>query len=338
MRYPRMILATAFCLGGLLACVSEQTPESGQSTTLRFEHEQGSGDLKLCDENGDCSNVSEPTIIPNPRQCEVYTVEISSSGRTCERCEDASGTVLHESCDEADIACTLVTAPEPDCVVCAHIGGTVVYSSCIPEEPLNCETLSLPSADGTASDPNGSSSPTCQMCYDSSGRLVVDECSNSDCQNIVCPQVLCAPGFEAQRLPGSCCETCVPVDDCREKVCPFDVAIPDCPEGTQLTRDPADCCGVLCQPLDCSNILCPAYELVCPPGFHPDFEFPNCCGTCVPDEDMRRYCFSDLECGSDEFCTAGIECLPPPPDASSPTGGYDRHLHRHLQAHRPHLP
>jgi hypothetical protein len=178
--------------------------------------------LELCSEEGDCDSY------PNPNDCVFLEIEINTiTGESCERCYNDQRELTHESCSETSVACTVVTLPEPDCVVCAYVNGAVIFSSCIPEEPPVCVTRVSPSGE------------ECEQCYDADGHLVIDECGH-DCGDVICPQVLCAPGYHAAFVPGECCEQCVPNTDCDEVICPADVPVPDCPDGYTLQRDPND--------------------------------------------------------------------------------------------------
>ena len=295
----RALLTTlCICFAGPMACQYAGSTPSGDdaalTTTLRLT-DNGAGELERCDASGVCDT------IPNPDACATLVVKINNqTGETCERCETVAGDATYDRCEDTSIACTVVTAPTPDCVVCAHVGGSVIFSSCIPEEPKYCEFLPLPGTLTSSSAPNSTTSTAaCRVCYDEEGNEILNECGN-DCSLVSCAQILCIDGFRPARLPGDCCDVCVPIDDCAEIACTTTNSLPDCPDGTRLTRDPNDCCGYFCEPFDCSLVMCPAVELRCPVGTRPSHDFPNCCGTCEPVE--PKYCMDDNECGPGAFC------------------------------------
>lgn len=59
----------------------------------------------------------------------------------------------------------------------------------------------------------------------------------------------------------------------------------------------------------CEDAICLAVILECPPGTHPDYSYPNCCGVCVPDQ----VCYSDNDCGAGEICSVSLgDCQSPP--------------------------
>ncbi len=310
-----MRILTCICLLGGVAFATAgceatdpgtEIDPTDQTTTLMLEG-NSDGDLSYCDADGECY------ILPNPDDCSVLTVEVDlTTGETCEVCTDSAGSDGAETCTDTQIACVLVTAPEPDCVVCAHVGGAVIHSTCVVEEPTDCEVFG---------DPVGG---TCQICYNAAGDVILDECP--DCSHIACPDVECPLGFVGITEPGECCEICLPEPDCNEVPCPDDdYLFADCPEGTMLVRDPSDCCSYVCEPTECPDVTgswdgipcdagieCPNGECSpdgfclgseptdCPPGYEPDFSFPNC-GACVQVND-DRWCESDADCGADEFC------------------------------------
>lgn len=289
------ILITALCIGGAVACTfSPESPSSDQTHTLRLS-QTPNGDLEYCDpQTGDCVDVS------NPNSCAVVEIEIdTATGATCERCLDDAGQVTYESCGEASVACTVVTAPEPDCVVCAHIDGPVIFSSCTPSTPDHCEFFPVSTPGGVEQ---------CEVCYDTSGNITRNECG-VDCSAVLCAEVQCEAGYRSVTPSGQCCPICVPVENCEELVCP-NTSIPDCPPGTNLQRSQDDCCGYECVPDDCSEIMCPLAVLYCPPGTHESYEEPYCCGTCVPDE--------PTECYSEQDCAAGRHCSVTDGDCFSP--------------------
>src|SRR5690606_8081730 len=77
---------------------------------------------------------------PNPCGCAAAEVAIdAATGETRETCIDEAG-ASDASC-QGLAACVRVTAPEPDCVVCAWIGGRVFYSTCQPDDGIVCEIV-----------------------------------------------------------------------------------------------------------------------------------------------------------------------------------------------------
>jgi len=309
-----VVLAGCDYTGGILI-----DPPLYDPIELRLE-QNDDGDLEYCDEDGRCS------VYPNPDDCAILLAEIDPyTGETCETCTDDDGIVIAESCEGTSIACTVVTAPEPDCVVCAHVGGAVIFSDCVPAEPDNCVYYD----DGVPVGPDdwtqacvmdadcplgmvcdgGLCLPNCRICYDDNGRPVLTDC-HTDCGNVGCPTIACEPGFVELIGPGECCPRCVPIESCEEIVCPMDFDLPECPPGSMLVRDPADCCHYYCELQECPPW--PPELPTCPPGFVMDFEFPNC-GRCVPGGPPVQLCVSSHDCGPEEFCTVEAgECLPPP--------------------------
>jgi hypothetical protein len=83
--------------------------------------------------------------VPNPDGCAVVVATINTTtGAVCERCEDAAGSVLYDRCADTRVECTVVTAPEPDCVVCAYTGRSIIYSSCEATAPDLCSSGMAP--------------------------------------------------------------------------------------------------------------------------------------------------------------------------------------------------
>ncbi|MEM6730111.1 MAG: hypothetical protein AAF658_01070 [Myxococcota bacterium] len=231
--------------------------------------------------------------------------------------------LLGESCDGSRFSCTVVTAPEPDCVVCAFPNGAVAFSSCVSDEPDECVSFAAPEMDGNFACESNDDCPSgaicfggacqadadvgeCRVCFDTTGNTILDECG-VECGNIGCPDVQCGAGFEQVVYPGECCPQCVPAPNCSDEVCPIAAPVPNCPAGTALTRDPRDCCSFLCAPNDCSLVDCAAStaDQPCPAGFERSFEFPNCCGTCVPSSGLQ-FCESTSDCEENTFCTTEI--------------------------------
>ena len=311
----------ALCTSGLVACAEGTNPE-GEKTIIKLTTNQ---DGKLVHQDPDQCPADAPCPeLENPENCRFLTLSVDNlSGEACERCEDEAGNIIFDRCEQTEIDCTVVTAPEPDCVVCAVIGGAVVHSTCIPEDRVTCEYYTFaPDRDASSEDglpPGGSDAAPideegCQICTDPAGNVVSDTCGNT-CLDIACPQILCQEGFRPYRYPGECCDVCVPVDNCDNVMCPQPIAA--CPDGTRPVRDPSDCCNYHCEPIACDNVLCFA-EVQCPPGYHVSKVFPDCCGTCVPDP--TDYCFSSEECPTDTICTVDEgQCLPLPGCALSGT-------------------
>ncbi len=313
-------LGFAFLLG---ACTvadpgNIDPPGSGNTETITLSAGDD-GAFEYCDDSGDC------TTLPNPDDCATLVIEIdTATGDTCETCEDADGTAISSGCDETQVECMLITLPEPDCVVCAYVGGAVVYSSCTVTEPDNCELYYPWSDDALA----------CEVCFDDAGNVISDECPGG-CDDMVCPAIACAPGFIAVTRPGECCSICVVDEDCDDVTCAEVDYIPECPPGSIMVQDPVDCCGWYCEPVECPPVagssgssgapdiggcatdmdcggdfacvdgMCLTDD--CPAGFAREWDFPSC-GACVPVDDTR-YCFSDFECAADEICTVDEECL-----------------------------
>lgn len=270
--------------------------------------------------------------LPNPDGCASLVITIDTvSGESCARCLAEDGVQITERCDGTSFSCTLVTAPEPDCVVCAYTNGAVLLSTCASEQPLEC--VSFAGASGAPMDesfvcqrdsqcPMGAfcfdgrcqadpSLGECQVCFGPNGSVILDECG-VECGTVGCPDVQCSPGFERVVYPGECCPRCVPTLNCSSEVCPVAGPIPMCPDGTELIRNPQDCCSYLCAPIDCSSVDCstgaatdPAPSARCPAGSTLSFEFPNCCGACVPTGE-ETLCESALDCGPEELCTNSL--------------------------------
>ncbi|MEM6731205.1 MAG: hypothetical protein AAF658_06595, partial [Myxococcota bacterium] len=285
---------------GAAACSTSSEPvdASGNSETLSLDRD-ANGNLRYCkaDDPTNCVTVS------NPSNCATLEITVNTrTGETCERCLSSAGAVTYERCQGTSIACALVTAPEPDCVVCAHIDGPVIYSTCIPSEPEHCEYYPVAGATGLRE---------CEVCYGHDGSVASDTCG-PDCSNVACAQVACADGYTALTPPDQCCPICVPIDVCtfnengESRVCP-DVDFPECPPGFNLERDPFDCCSFQCIPTTCDAVACPAVFEECPPGFEWDYSYPNCCGICVPAGEPNR-CQSNADCEPNQKCTEPTVC------------------------------
>jgi hypothetical protein len=288
----------ACCSVALAACTGTAdpgTPQIRPTATITLT-DDGSGNLQSCDANGVCESH------PNPDGCATLVVNIDEqTGDTCERCADANGGAIYERCNDTAVACTVVTLPEPDCVICAYVDGAIIYSTCVAQDPQTCETGVLESG------------APCRVCYDTNGRTILDECGGN-CVNVACPTVACADGYQMVARPGQCCGTCEPIDQCAGVVCATEMAPPACPDGTRLARDPRDCCGWWCEPTVCPsqaatgpNGIAAPVPVDCPPGYERHDEFPLC-GRCIPVVDPTRYCQSALDCNDGEICTIGAEC------------------------------
>jgi hypothetical protein len=298
-RYALIAVALAACKGSVSA-PAEVTP-----ATVLLEQAPDKT-LEACNASGVCQSV------PNPDGCASLLVTIDTkTGAACAQCLAQSGTEIWKKCADAPIQCTVLTVPEPDCVVCAHENGAVVYSSCPAKPPDRCVRAT-----------NAVNQP-CQICRDPAGRVIVDEC-HTDCANTVCPPLQCGDGTIAGRQPGDCCDSCWPVDHCAEVTC-ASVSVPSCPTGTILRRDPSDCCGWVCMPLECPAVpACSAdtdcqsgvcvdggCHPACPAGFVRKLPFPAC-GTCVLVPPQLTFCQVAGDCASGEDCVGVTSCLKPP--------------------------
>jgi hypothetical protein len=295
---------TILCTIGLGACDFRSTETEtleGEEVTLQLTR-ASDGTLQYCDDSGDCV-----TGLDNPRDCALLEVTIDSvNGATCESCTNADGEEIYASCHETSVACVVVTIPEPDCVVCAYVNGAVLYSSCVAESPDQCDVYYADANGGWSSSAGEATEPVeCKRCYDAAGYPIVDECAD-DCSNVVCPMVLCAEGYAPARHPGECCDHCEPIPNCREALCPqAGFALPECEPGYHLVQDPSSCCAYRCEPSDCSAVACPEHATSeCPAGYRWDFTYPNCCGTCVRDENTTpTYCADSLDCPPEQICS-----------------------------------
>ena len=82
--------------------------------TLRL-NQTFDGRLASCTFEGDCVFVS------NPRHCTVVEFSINTTtGAVCETCMDAYENTMAKTCSSSSLSCTVNTAPDPDCLVCAH--------------------------------------------------------------------------------------------------------------------------------------------------------------------------------------------------------------------------
>lgn len=265
-----------------------------------FELEAGlSGALEYCDDAGQCQSLA------NPNECVTLTIEVDlATGQSCERCVGAGGETIYDDCVHSTVVCDVVTAPEPDCVVCAHYQGPIVYSTCVPDEEKKCSVYS-----------DAGSGALCEVCLDDAGKVVSRDCRNR-CEGIACPAVVptCPEGTRPEPSPTDCCGfECVPTtscdsvlcaacepgeervyddaDDCCgrceappvcDEVCTQDFLI--CPQGSQAVPDPSSCCGFTCEPTNCDHVFCFAPPPVCGEDERLSFE-NNCCGECVKEPD-----------------------------------------------------
>ncbi len=264
-------LIACLTLGLLTACnPDEQSPTpAGKNITLKLTGSDSG--MQYCDATGTCQT------LPYDGDCATLEIEINTStAQSCQRCIMADGTTVDQGCSNSAVACVLVTLPEPDCVVCAYVNGAVLYSSCVTGDTHDCQDYTRP--DGTL----------CQSCYDATGRSVYDSCG-ADCRDVVCPAVACAEGFVPQRRTGECCDQCLPIDNCEGVICSADSPVPNCPEGSVLSRDAWDCCGFICQPTECPQIST---------------------GTNGSDDAAmpRESCAYDSDCSADSYCMGGY-CL-----------------------------
>lgn len=310
--------ALAMGLGSLLTyagCAAEAPDGPGaRHVKIRLEASESPQTLHGCDAAGVCQ------VIPNPDGCAVLLVTVDSrSGEVCERCEDGAGQALYDRCTSTSVDCVRVTVSEPDCFVCAHASGPVLYSTCEPVDSGRC--IARATASGS-----------CRVCVDGAGRTILDEC-DGHCRGLVCPMLRCESGFVPARRPGGCCDTCLPAEPCGGMTCASE-AVPVCPPGTSLARDPADCCSFTCMPSRCRPLApcvadgdCgPGFACegggcapLCPDGFGRDPAFPACHG-CVPAPEPVRYCAAETDCGGDEVCASLEDCLQPrcePPESCS---------------------
>ncbi len=307
-----MYLTPLICTVAFVACSSNDESTPGDVTTLELRATED-GSFRYCDAKGDC------TSLPNPAGCAKLTVTVeNATGKTCQVCTTSDGTVGPENCETPAVACDVVTIPDPDCVVCAYVNGTVIFSSCQPSDPI-CYTTN---GDGSVSSSGSAGAGTpadggalaaapptdaegrvidpaigCTICVDTAGRRVSQDCPPI-CTGVMCPAITCAPGYAYVTAPGECCGHCEPVPDCERIACTM--MIPECPDGQVLVKDPSTCCGWFCEPRECdATLACPAIAIVdCAPGYVVSYEAPYCCGACVPEGG----CHSDADCAPEEYC------------------------------------
>lgn len=291
MRLPTLAAAlTAFVL---VACGDGSNDNPGGDTKTLQLQARDDGSLNYCDDNGNC------TGLPNPGGCQTLDITIDmATGKACQTCVAADGTASDEDCRTPAVACDVVTIPDPDCVVCAYVNGTVIFSSCVPTSPPLCYTTDdngstsssgpdVPPSSGNAESPGYDSAgnviappPGCTVCVDGNGKRISQDCPPS-CELVDCPMIKCAPGYQTVTSPGDCCGHCEPVRNCTDIACTE--MVPYCPDGQFLVRDPTQCCGWYCEPRHCdANLACPAIAIDCAPGYEVSYAAPHCCGACVP--------------------------------------------------------
>jgi len=212
----------ALCMTGLVACGSGPDTAEGD-VTLSLQRLQD-GNLEYCDADGECYT------LPYDGDCAVIEIEINTAtGTSCERCIMPDGSVIDNGCSDVTVGCTVVTIPDPDCVVCAYYNGAVIFSTCIAEEP-QC-----------TSDDDCRSSDDARPGYCLDGQCVYEPgCTgNGDCP----PGFVCEMWNDTANQLG----TCVP----RPMGCEGDA---DCPSGMQ--------CLLICTDNDC-----PDGSTDCPPPY-----------------------------------------------------------------------
>jgi hypothetical protein len=308
----RMGYALSLCSIATLAMAcgaTDLTPRGDdvtpQGTTKSLQMERTSdGQLRYCKDAKDCQS------LPNPHGCATLQIDINTAtGESCERCLDAAGNIITDGCGQTSVACTVVTIPDPDCVVCAYVNGAVIFSSCVAEQPVppNC--------------PIGMPSPTsCDGHYVSPG---------TDAQGCPLPVVcICPDGSLAKE------GRCAPNDWPR-----FCFAAGECLTGEDCALPQNDCLEVVCSPnMDCAYRclgVCRPQGHICPVGM-PN---PNTCDgeyvspgydgygcplpvVCICDDGSAAdnghcdptvpplVCVSDSECAAGELCTTSLgECI-----------------------------
>jgi len=109
-----------------LAAAAGCDERPGERPETVVAERNAAGNLQLCDASGACQT------LPNPDDCDRLVFRIYRRRReACQQCLAADGEVLSSSCGEdGDVACFVLTGPEPDCVVCYYMAGAVIYNSC----------------------------------------------------------------------------------------------------------------------------------------------------------------------------------------------------------------
>jgi hypothetical protein len=275
----RYLLPAILTTGLLAACTGaddggKRGDPDGSTSLLRLSRSDD-GTLEYCDPEGECST------LPYGGDCEIIEIRIdTSSGSTCERCILADGTTEDHGCDNAVVACTVVTVPEPDCVVCAYVSGAVIYSSCEPSEPV------------CLSDADCGADARCEagLCVPRSGQCFSDaECPSGfvcelDCL-YDCAEEGC--GAPAQMDPSWCEGWCTPA--------PYD-----------------PCAAVECAPGYRCEEVC--YAEAAEPQSSDALVAPACEATCV-----ASACESNADCELGEVCeTICADCAPTDGDCWAP--------------------
>ncbi len=260
-----------------------------ESVTILRGTTNENGDLSYClpEDPSDCR-----ILPPEPECVSLETVITSSTGTTCETCYDADNRVLYVDCADPRITCTVVTAPEPDCLICAHSEGVVVYSSCAAQEPNSNDCYDDVSVQGTS----------CQRCYDAAGRTTIDECRDN-CDFVACGPLVCDEGFVPYTAPQECCPICIPDNSpsCAAEICPQIYGAIECPSGWALERDSVDCCYYNCAPEQCAALATVTETVDCGAGRYWDARPPQC-GVCA------KLSPQPLECKKDTDCDGGFVC------------------------------
>ncbi len=285
----RAVPTTVFACCCLMACqTSSEEPTQSNTTTFRLETDDN-GNLERCDADGNCYSLD------NPEGCDVLVITIDNlTGRTCERCETADGSVLSERCDETHVVCALVTVPEPDCVVCSYDQGPIIYSSCVPDtangcQPEDCGRSVCPAYEC----PDGSWTGACECVHDAA----TDTCAWQ-------PIVECAPTCDRDgdgQLDAGCCRwdsDCPAGQHCEgSSVCPPDVVCVW--EGQPGICVPND--DTTCTPEECG----PARE--CPIVQCADGSEGGCLDICERDAATGACGWVYRECPA-EACTSDADC------------------------------
>jgi hypothetical protein len=267
------------CLLGLLAACGVASPDpdstAGDSHTIRLNRLEN-GNYEYCDENGECRELPS-----NGSDCAVLEIRVDlATGQSCQTCILADGTAVDQGCSGSYVVCTLVTIPEPDCVVCAYVNGAIVYSSCTVDDGPQPECTS----DRDCQDANGNSgycrdgycyygpggscttdadcryaeycridvcpaAPCVQEDNDGDGQFDDDDWSCPQCfgqcapyEPVGCEAILCAPGYVCVEQEVQCfAEPCYPVAEC--------VPVRDC-------RSDEDCNGGVCVYTACTEMYC----------------------------------------------------------------------------------
>ncbi len=318
MRVCAFACSALFVCCTLAACLPSTTPDkkhptTGKQTTVLKLSAGADGSFSYCDDEDGCQS------LPNPNDCSTLVIEIDNqSGSTCETCLDESGATVYQSCDATSVACTLVTLPDPDCVVCAYINGAIIYSSCTVAEPY-CEwTAATTSCSSDAPCTPEPPSDVCETCYDAAGNVISQDCQGQ-CGGVACPTIeVCPEGY--MLVNDGCCDSCQPVDPP-----PACLSSADCADGEYCTTEDGDCqspctntdpsmpcvdaCAGVCKPRgECTtDMMCPALQEECAAGYHVDYSYPNCCGACVLDAGR---CAEDADCDLGQTCEGSSLCAP----------------------------